>query len=95
MHALKNRSTGELFSCSLVNIYDFPYHGVKVWQDADEARAEYASFLALQGVNEPWVWELHELEENQVRLCNVKLNNNPAKRLFLTAEGRIEARTIE
>ena len=94
MFALKNEETGELYTCELINIYDFPYHGVKVWEEEPEARAAYGSFLVEKGVDQPWQWGICELSGEQVRLCNVKLNNNPMKKLFLTAQGRIEARTI-
>jgi hypothetical protein len=41
-------------------------------------------------MDELWNWELIELVENQVKLGNVKLNNNAAKRLFLTPEGKVQ-----
>jgi len=91
-YALKQKTTAELFSCTLINIYDFPYHGVKVWEERETAERDYASFLAEQGSDEPWLWEVVELSEDQNKMCNVKLNNNPAKRVYLGEQGRIEAR---
>jgi uncharacterized protein involved in tellurium resistance len=90
---LKHKETGEIFSCTLKNIYDFEYHGVKVWDDADAAGAELGAVTAEQGDDQPWTWEVAELDEAKVKMCNVKLNNNPAKRIYMTAEGKLEART--
>jgi hypothetical protein len=89
---LKHKETAEIFTCELINIYDFKYHGVKIWVNRLTAEAEYASFLLEQGLDELWNWEPIELDENQVKLGNVKLNNNPAKRLFLTTEGKVQTR---
>jgi hypothetical protein len=89
--ALKHKETAEIFTCELINIYDFKYHGVKIWSNPSAAEAEYASFLLEQGLDELWNWELIELEENVVKIGNVKLNNNSAKRLFLTNEGKVQS----
>jgi hypothetical protein len=89
---LRHKETAEIFTCELINIYDFKYHGVKVWNQRNAAEAEYASFILEQGLDELWNWELLELEENQVKIGNVKLNNNAARRLFLTPEGKLQSR---
>jgi hypothetical protein len=91
-YVIKEKETAEIYTCELINIYDFKYHGVKVWNDRAAAEAEYASFLLEQGLDELWSWEIIELEENQVKLGNVKLNNNAAKRLFLSPEGKVQMR---
>jgi len=89
--ALKNKATSELFSCTLLNVYDLPYHGVKLWGDREAAEAEAEAFLAEKGVEAPADWEIVSLDENQAKLCNVRLNNNPSRRVYLTEEGRIVA----
>lgn len=94
-YALKHKETSELFSCTLVNIYQFSYYGVKLWDDQETAEKEFAAFVASQGVDEPWIWEVTELDENQAKLGNVKLNNNPNKRVFLSEDGTIKARMAE
>jgi hypothetical protein len=91
-YVLKHKDTSELFTCKLINVYDFEYHGVKMWNNQDIAEAEYASFLLEKGLDELWNWELLELAENLIKLGNVKLNNNATKRLFLTLEGKVETR---
>ena len=90
-YALKNKETSELFSCALENIYGIPYHGVKLWEDREAAEADAPSFLVERGACDPWRWEVVGLDEHQAKLCNVKLNNNPNRRVFLTEEGRIDA----
>ncbi|MFM9327454.1 hypothetical protein [Paenibacillus mesotrionivorans] len=93
-YVLKHKETGEIFSCSQKNIYDFMYHGVKSWEDEDTAAAEMASVLAGQGYDEPEKWEVFDLEEEHtLKMCNVKLANNPAKRLYMREDGRLEARS--
>jgi len=89
-YAIKHKLTGELFTCTLINIYDLPYHGVKVWENLNVGQAEFAAFLLENGIDELWDWEVCELTEQQTKLCNVKLNNNPVKRLFFRAEGKLE-----
>jgi hypothetical protein len=90
--ALKNRTTSELFSCTLRNVYDLPYHGVKLWGDRESAEAEAEAFLKERGAEAPAEWEIVSLDENQAKLCNVRLNNNPNRRVYLTEEGSIAAR---
>lgn len=90
-YALKNKKTSELFSCTLLNVYDLPYHGVKLWEESAAAEAEARAFLAERGVEDPEEWEIVSLDENRAKLCNVKLNNNPKKRVFLADDGSIQA----
>ena len=90
-YALKNRKTSELFSCTLLNVYDLPYHGVKLWGDRETAEAEAPAILEANGVEEPSEWEIVSLGEHQAKLCNVKLNNDPKKRVYLTDDGGITA----
>ncbi|MNP48013.1 hypothetical protein D3C76_1421030 [compost metagenome] len=93
-YVLKHKETGEIFSCSQKNIYDFIYHGVKSWEDEDTAASEMASVLAEQGYDEPEQWEVFDLEEEHtLKMCNVKLANNPAKRLYMREDGRLETRS--
>lgn len=90
---LKHKETGEVFSCTLINIYDFPYHGVKSWDSAEAAAAERGSLTAQHGFDQPWLWEVTPMEESKLKLGNVKLNNNPARRIYWLPDGRLEARS--
>ena len=91
-YALKNRKTSELFACTLLNVYDLPYHGVKLWPDREAAEADAPAFLAEKGADCPSDWEIVHLDEYQAKLCNVRLNNDPSRRVCLTEEGGIDIR---
>jgi len=90
---LKHRTTAQLYSCKLINRYDLEYYGLQYWESPELAEQERDSFLQGRG-EQPAQWELVELEERQVKLGNVKLNNNPSRRLFLDGEGRLAARDV-
>lgn len=77
----RQKTTKDVLACSQINRYDFAYFGLKIWEDAEEAAAEYASLLLEQGMDDIWEWEIIELDDKQLRLGNVKLNNNPQRRL--------------
>jgi len=90
-YVLKHSSTGEIYSCTMINQYDIPYFGAKSWDDADAAREQYRDFLQ-HNQEDPEQWELLEVEENRMKMFNVKLNNNPQRRIVLDADGRIIAK---
>lgn len=92
-YVLKHTETGEIFSCSQKNVYDFIYHGVKSWEDEETAAAQLGALLAENNVDEPGKWELFAVEEHTLKMCNVKLANNPSKRVFILADGRLEVRS--
>jgi len=80
---IRHKRTNRIFSCMLTNIYDFEYYGVKSWDSREEAEADFASFLLLHGVEPASDWEPAEVDERLLKLFNVKLNNDPEKRVFL------------
>lgn len=80
---LRHTETLQLFSCHLLNQYDLTYYGTKSW-DILPPPAEYRQYLAEQGVEELDKWEVIEITPDQLKMCNVKLNNNPAHRLYFT-----------
>jgi hypothetical protein len=89
---LKHHSTNEIYSCELINIYDIAYHGAKSWEDPDEAEEQYEEFLTARDES-PEEWSLYEVEESQMKMFNVKLNNNPIRSLYLDDDGRPFVRT--
>lgn len=89
---LKHKETEEIHTCTLINHYDLEYHGVKAWNSLAAAEMEYASFLLEQGVDDLWNWEMFELGDNEVKIGNVRLNNNPSRHLYLIPEGKLQAR---
>jgi hypothetical protein len=89
---LKHNSTNEIYSCELINIYDIAYHGTKGWDDLDEAEEQYEQFLTARNES-PADWSLYEVEESQLKMFNVKLNNNSKRSIYLDEDGRPVART--
>jgi hypothetical protein len=91
---IRHKDSGQIYSCKLVNGYDMEYYGVKNWDDRDAAEAELPSFLKSRGESDPGEWTLYEIEEIPLKMLNVKLNNNPAKRVYIDGQGKTEAKYI-
>ena len=85
---LHHAATQQIYACQLRNGYDLVYYGVKYWEDEEAALAELPTFLASQESLNAEAWSLLEVEEQVLKLCNVKLKNNPKYICFLGAEGR-------
>jgi translation initiation factor 2 alpha subunit (eIF-2alpha) len=81
-YVLKHQDTSRIYTCTLVNNYKLSYYGTKYWDFEDDAEAERHPFLQSQDVADPAVWHLLELSENQLKLCNVKLKNDPRLALY-------------
>jgi hypothetical protein len=81
---LRNRTTGEIRTSMMTNIYDLPYYGTNFWETREEAERELADM--------PAEWEVLEVAEERLKLFNVKLRNNPRLRLHLAPDGQPEAR---
>jgi hypothetical protein len=89
---LLHRETHEVHTGSMKNVYGLVFHGVKTWEDREEADSEYGSYLETVGFTDRSVWELLEVDEDQLRLYHVKLKNDPSRRLFLREDGKAEIR---
>lgn len=92
---LKNKETLEIFTCHLINNYQIPFFGTKFWDYPHEAQQEYVTFLETHQVVNTEQWALIEVEEHLLKLFNVKLNNNPAKSLFLDENGKSTIKAAE
>ncbi|MEB3100417.1 hypothetical protein [Ferviditalea candida] len=92
---LVHRKTSEIYACRLINNYDLEYYGTKFWPDQDSAVQEAHAFLAFRGIESPHEWKIAELDEHRLKMCNVKLSNDPSKKLFLGVEGQISAIRFE
>lgn len=92
-YILKNKSNAQIFTTLLPNAYGLSYYGPLSWNDKATAEANFRSILRQMAVKEEELdmWELLEIDENQLRLCIVKLNNNPRKNLYMDHEGRFNA----
>ncbi|TXK75920.1 hypothetical protein [Paenibacillus sp. N3.4] len=76
-YVLKQKKTGLIYSCMLVNHYGLAYYGVKFWGEHQEAEENFERFLNTVGMKENGEWAIFELEEREMKLCNVKLKNDP------------------
>lgn len=83
-YLLRNHETGEIAAAFLRNIYGLDYWGARWWAAADEAEEAAAG-------NPDW-FVLH-ITDSRLKLLNVKLNNDPNRRLFLDEEGSIRVET--
>lgn len=78
---LQHSVTMQLYTCKLINHYDLEYYGTKFWSNAEEAQ-EYPAFLKEQGIDDASFWNLIEISEQQLKVCNVKLKNDPLNQLY-------------
>ncbi|MCR8631737.1 hypothetical protein [Paenibacillus radicis (ex Xue et al. 2023)] len=79
---LKHKESNQLFTCTLVNGYKLAYYGTKYWDYEDDAAEGQQPFLESQSIEDSKLWELLELTENQLKMCNVKLKNDPRLSLY-------------
>lgn len=84
LHAPSSR----VFTCKLVNHYDLEYYGVAFWDDRESASQQFEHMLTTHGVSNPEGWTVKEIDESVMKLCNVKLKNDPANRLYLDEESK-------
>lgn len=81
-YVLQHKETEQIFTCTLVNHYGLAYYGVKFWMEPEEAEAQASQFLESQQAADPSHWQVIEMEENEMKICNVKLKNSPLLQLF-------------
>lgn len=91
-YVLQHTQTLQLFTCHLVNHYQLVYYGVKYWETSEEAEQKFETFLQQQGIDNVKLWHVIEIEEGQMKICNVKLKNNSDHVIYWTAEGKADVR---
>ncbi|OCT13732.1 hypothetical protein A8709_19315 [Paenibacillus pectinilyticus] len=95
-YVLQHKETGQIYTSTLVNNYGLAYYGVKFWMELEEAEAQALSYLETQSAPELSRWQLIELEENEMKICNVKLRNSAQLQLFWSfATRKPEVRKLE
>lgn len=95
-YVLQQKESEQIYTTTLVNHYGLAYYGVKFWNEQEEANEQASSFLESQSVSKPDSWQVIELEENEMKIGNVKLKNSPQWRLFWSSITRkAEARKLE
>lgn len=89
-YVLKHKENAQILTAMLQNTYGFAYYGAVNWNDQKEAEDHYRSVLQqLQVPEVEWDhWSLFKVDENQLKLFNVKLSNNPRKRLYIDESGK-------
>ncbi|MZQ81494.1 hypothetical protein GQF01_05045 [Paenibacillus sp. 5J-6] len=94
-YVLQNKNTDQLFTCMLVNHYGLAYYGVKFWAEQEEANELSQDFLlSIEGAV-PEQWQVIELEEGEMKLCNVKLRNDPNLSVGWLSTRKPEVRKLE
>jgi len=93
-YVLKHSGTCRVLTSKLVNHYGLTYYGVKFWEAADEAEAQKQQALTAAGESDAAGWEVWELEEGEMKLCNVRLRNDPANQLYWNDSRKPEVRKI-
>lgn len=86
---LRHRITGEIACGMLRNVYEFAYYGALWWEDMEKAETLFEEALASAGYAQDSAWELLEVKEERLKLFNVKLNNDPRRKLLLQNDGSI------
>jgi hypothetical protein len=86
-YVLKHKDSSRIYTCTLVNNYKLAYYGTKNWDYEEDAAAEAQPFLQAQQAADSEAWELLELTENQLKMCNVKLKNDPRLSLYWDEAG--------
>lgn len=84
---LKHAKTGQIYTCMLVNHYELAYYGTKYWDSGDAAEEQLNLFLQEQSVQDAEVWAVVEISEQQMKVFNVKLRNDPRNQLFVGEDG--------
>jgi hypothetical protein len=87
-YILKHRVTSQIWTDTLVNHYQLAYYGVKFWNGEEDARAEAPALLEMAQANDADSWDVAELSESVMKLCNVKLRNDPSYRVYLDDNGK-------
>ncbi|WP_159887932.1 hypothetical protein [Paenibacillus puerhi] len=90
-YVLRHADTGEIAACLQKNHYDLHYYGIRQWESEEEALEHKKRFLEQIGHDDDHRWLVLRLDEARVKLGNVKLKNDPSRRLIMHPEGALEA----
>ena len=88
-YVLRRRATGEIAAATQRNRYLLDYYGVRWWESESDAEAERDAFLARESLGPLADWDVVRVDEQNVKIMNVKLKNNPAYRVVMDREGKI------
>lgn len=88
-YVLRHTQTGEIAACIQKNNYDLDYYGTKQWDDESAAEREKDVFLSAIGRDASHLWQILPVNESRLKIFNVKLKNDPTRKLCLDPEGNI------
>jgi hypothetical protein len=91
-YVVKHLETKQIYTCNLTNHYGLVYYGTKYWEDEEEAKGQYSTFLQSQKVEDSDQWKVIEMDENVMKSCNVKLKNNDHNLVFIGEDDVIRVR---
>ncbi|WP_426454291.1 hypothetical protein ACP26L_17070 [Paenibacillus sp. S-38] len=94
-YILRHKETGEIAASLQKNHYDLVYYGVKLWNSEKEALEEREPYLEAECFPEPDRWETLLVREERAKLMNVKLKNDPARRVYMDAGGVLTVQADE
>jgi hypothetical protein len=81
-YILQHNTSLQIYSCMLINKYELAYYGIKYWDQLELAIAQYQKFLVEQGAVELDSWSIVEMDEDKMKIGNVKLKNDPTYKLI-------------
>lgn len=86
----RNRHSGEIAAGFMKNIYEFTYFGAWWWDSLQNAQSVHVADLHRLGVENSGDWDLIEIADDKLKLLNVKLNNDPRRKLIMDKDGTIK-----
>lgn len=92
-YILRHTETGQIATSILRNGYNLDYYGTKWWDDEEEAEQERKEYLAQLGVLDDHLWQVLKVDENKLKVFNVKLKNDPSRRVYMDKEGVLTVTT--
>lgn len=94
-YVLRHAQTGEIAACIQKNNYDLDYYGAKQWDEDSLAEREKDIFLSAIGRDDPHLWQVLPVNENRLKIFNVKLKNDPTRKLYLDPEGNMTVHSVQ
>jgi hypothetical protein len=93
-YALRNTGSGELLACPQLNGYRLPYYGIRLWNEPPDEDAIREALTEAERADSPDIWTPALLSEHMAKMANVKLRNDPGRRVRLT-DGVLTAESAE
>lgn len=79
----RHAQTGLILTTTLVNHYDLEYYGTQFWGTREAAVAAGETALSNHHYANPKDWQVLEVDEQLMKIINVRLRNDASLRLLL------------